>query len=59
MLEDYNIIDFTKIQKYVQQKNKGLEPLLVHLSSSPIPTFPGLTCTQQLLTKAGVKSEML
>ena len=62
MLEDYDIVHFTirsKIQKHVQHENKGLEPLLVHLLSSPIPAFPCLTCTQQLMTKAGVRFGML
>ena len=31
----------------------------MHLPSSPIPAFPCLTCTQQLLTKAGVRSKIL
>ena len=47
------------MQEYVQQENKRLELLLVHLLSSPTPTFPCLTCTQQLMTKAGVRFGML
>ena len=44
------------MQEYVQQENKRLEPLLVHLLSSPTPAFP---CTQQVMTKAGVRFGML
>ena len=40
-------------------KRQGLEPLLVHLLSSPIPAFLSSTCTQQLMTKAGVRFGML
>ena len=40
-------------------KRQGLEPLLVHLLSSTIPTFLCLTCTQQLMTKARVRFGML
>ena len=64
-LEDYDIVHFTirydgsKMKEYVQQENKRLQPLLVHLLSSPIPTFPCLTCTHQLMTKAGVRFGML
>ena len=55
MFEDYDIVHFTI---HVQHENKGLEPLLVHLPSSPIPAFPCSTCTQQLMTKAGVRFRM-
>ena len=47
------------MQEYVQLENKRLEPLLVHLLSSPTPTFPCSSCTQQLMTKAGVRFGML
>ena len=43
----------------MHNKKIRLEPLLVHLLSSPIPAFPCSTCTQQLMTKAGVRFGML
>ena len=63
MLEDYNIVHLA-IRRFQNSeictiKKQGLEPLLVHLLSSPIPTFSCLTCTQQLMTKAGVRFGML
>ena len=63
MLEDYDIVHFTiwMVPKFRNMYNKRqeLEPLFVHLLSSPKSTFLCLTCTQQLMTKAGVQFGML
>ena len=58
MLEDYNIVHFTICKIDLNQ------PLLVHLkqkaSRKKYQTRPpNLTCTQQLLTKAGVRFGMI
>ena len=50
---------FKNSETCITRKSGDWKPLLVHLPSSPIPAFPCLTCTQQLMTKAGVRFRML